>query len=128
MKKLILVVGMTLAATPSFAKDSRWLLCKGDTVVLGENNSLVVNVFEHRKGPAGRETSLTLLFGGWLLKGAIDNTNSYSRDVQLSGDRSGFDGKVTLDWGASTVQLEGILDLQYKTPVSVILKCDDLSR
>ncbi|WP_413580870.1 hypothetical protein [Bdellovibrio sp. HCB288] len=128
MKNLILVIGMTLAATPSFAKDSAWLICKGDAVVFGENNSLVVNVFEHRKGHAGRETSLTLLFGGWVLKGAFDNTNTYSSDVQLSGDRSGFDGKVTLDLRASTLQLQGVLDLHYRTPVSAILKCDDLSR
>ncbi|WP_413577980.1 hypothetical protein ACLVWU_05635 [Bdellovibrio sp. HCB290] len=128
MKKLILVLGMTLASTQAFAKDSKWMICKGETVVFGENNSLVVNVFEHRKGPAGRETSLTLLFGGWVLKGAFDNTSSYSGNVQLSGDRSGFDGEFTLDLSAATVKLEGTLDLHYKTPVSVTLKCEDLSR
>lgn len=110
-----------------FARDSLWNLCQGDVELFQEKTKLVVNVYEHRKD-LGRETNLALLFGGHILTGSFDSTESDRSKVILKNTQSAiFKGFAKIDYAAHTLTLDGFLDLVESTEVHAKLKCKVLA-
>jgi hypothetical protein len=113
-------------STSAFARDSLWSLCLGDVEIFQEKTKLVVNVYEHRKD-LGRETNLTLIFGGHTLEGSFDSTESDRAKIILKNTQSSiFRGFAKIDYAVHTITLDGILDLAESTTVHAKLKCKTL--
>jgi hypothetical protein len=111
-----------LVTTSSVARDSTWLLCSSD--------SLVLSVHEHRAGSAGRETSLTLIYGVHQLHAALQNTDSGA--VKLSSaTRAGetnFTGKASVDYESDKVVLTGTLKINGEPArVKTTMQCKEMS-
>ena len=117
---LLMVLG--LLATTGIARDSTWLLCSSD--------SLVLSVHEHRAGSAGRETSLTLIYGVHQLHGTLQDTDS--GPVKLSSaTRAGetnFTGKANVDYDSGKVVLTGTLKIDGEAAkVKTTMQCKEMS-
>ena|SRR6185369_12976782 len=97
------------------AKDSAWLLC--------DDGKHVVNVYEHRNQTGdGRVTDLTFIFGSYLLKGRLVNTDS--GPVSLRENSSRFRGTVTVNYAKDNLKLVGDLNLtQGVEKLESELKC-----
>ena len=70
--------------------DSNWMLCQDD--------GLIVNVFEHRSGADKRVTNLTLIFGGWVLEGTLDDTNAGPVTLNDKQGRGSFVGDISISY------------------------------
>ena len=108
--------------TSGIARDSTWLLCS--------NDSLVLSVHEHRAGSAGRETSVTLIYGVHQLHGTLQNTDS--GPVKLSsatrGGETNFTGKAKVDYDANKVVLTGTLKIDGEpAKVKTTMVCKEMS-
>ncbi|GEM_PF-767981 len=111
----------------AFAHDSLWSLCRTKTVIYGESETLILNLYEHRNSHGdGRDNDLTLIFGGNLLSGVFDSTDVFSGPVKLKSKTSRFDGTINLN-DYSTVDLKGELNLNgSKTPLDAKFTCEVL--
>lgn len=126
MKFTLIALVLLASMTSAFAKDSTWNLCQGPVVLFEDNTRLVVNVYEHRNAP-GRETNLTMIFGGHTLQGSLDSTESDSGEVVLKNDRSTYKGHIAIDYNKNTITLDGVLDVGAETPLMTKLKCVTLA-
>jgi len=129
MKKSIVLLIFLLSISSAFARDSIWALCKAESTLFGEANTIVISMYEHRNDRGdGRVTDFTLLYGNWDLKGSFDSTNNDSSKIKLIGKNSNFNGTVMVNNAVNTVELAGTLSL-YKnsTKVDAVLKCEDLT-
>ena len=104
---LLLVFLSLPAASPARARDS---VC-----LLGDDGKIAVSVFEHRAGAGDRATEVTLIFGGYVLRGQLKNANSGPitlRDVNPGPNAYSFSGRISIDYPTSRITLKGRL----KTP------------
>lgn len=122
MKKVILAM-LALVSSPAFAHDSLWTLCEGKTLLFGDEETILVNQYEHRSGAATRATELTLIFGSHILSGSFDSTSRADGPVRLSQGTAAFAGTVRV--GSTSIELNGNLDLGRgnATPVAATLAC-----
>lgn len=128
MKKALLVVLCAGFLNTAFAKDSTWKLCVGDVVLYEETVKLVVNVFEHRNGSDGRKTDLTMIYGGNVLKGGFDSTESDAGTVILKENESFYRGRAAVDYTNETLALKGTLSLfGSTTPINATISCETLA-
>ncbi|MEA9355798.1 hypothetical protein SHI21_06285 [Bacteriovorax sp. PP10] len=127
MKRLLLLALCSGSYCEAFAKDSDWKLCKDDVVVSGENSKLVVNAYEHRTSN-GRAADLTLIYGGNVLRGNLDTSESTSGVVKLKGDNSLFKGTAAIDYQTGAISLVGKLTLnKVVSDLNAGLACETLS-
>lgn len=128
MKKALFFILCAGFLNTAFAKDSTWKLCVGDVVLYEETVKLVVNVFEHRNGADGRATDLTMIYGGNVLKGGFNSTESDSGVVILKENQSFFRGTAAVDYSLDTLALKGRLSLFGSvTPIEATIKCETLT-
>jgi hypothetical protein len=106
---------------PSYAADSRWLLC--------DNSHLALNLYEHRSG-LGRATSFTLLFGGYAFAGQLTDTDAGRVFlIGTSQDNTNFKGDISVDYlqDVVSVSLKGILNLNAgRFNINTQLKCKEM--
>lgn len=124
--KITLAFLILISSTSTFAKDSRWKICKGDVVLFEENSKLIMNVYEHRSS-TGRSTELTLIYGGHTLTGTFDNSESDSGLINLKNAQSTFNGWMTADSQSDVIELSGHLNVNASTPVEAKLNCELLA-
>ncbi len=125
MKKTLVLLA-TLISTSAFAHDSTWKLCQGQSTLFGDQETILVNLYEHRNSADGRATDLTLIFGGNLLNGSFDSTENDSGKVILEQDKykSKFSGMATVNYSSNTLALKGTLNLSGSTTsVDSLLSC-----
>lgn len=122
MKNAVVLLA-TLVSISAFAHDSTWKLCQGETQLFGEKETILVNLYEHRS-PSGRATDLTLIFGGNILTGSFDSTDSDAGKVNLTQQGSSFTGEAKVDYSAESLEIKGALSLSGSTTsVNSILTC-----
>lgn len=111
----------------AFAHDSLWSLCKTKTDLYGENETLLLNLYEHRNAHGdGRDNDLTLIFGGHLLTDVFDSTLVSSGPLKLKSKTSSFKGTIQLN-DYSNVDLKGVLTLNGSpTPLNAKFICEVL--
>ncbi|MBC7428595.1 MAG: hypothetical protein H7336_08295 [Bacteriovorax sp.] len=128
MKKALFLVLCAGFLNTAMAKDSTWLMCVGDVKLYDEDVKLAVNVYEHRNSTGdGRETDLTLIYGGNVLQGSFNSTENDSGVTILKQNTSFYRGSAAVDYSASTLSLSGRLNLFGSvTPLETVLKCDTL--
>lgn len=128
--KLILFALIGLIAQPLLASDSTWLLCKGSTELFGQQQSLVVNVFEHRSGAEDRETEFVLIYGGHTFTGGLLDSKGNAEVVLTATaaqtNYATYKGTAEVDFDSRTLRLDGELDLYEKTPVNAFFECETL--
>lgn len=133
--KLALVLFLTTVVvnTPVMAKDSIWKLCKGSFTTSNELNEantypILVNLFEHRNSNGdGRETDLTLIYGGNVLSGTFDSTEKDSGKIILKKSNTDFTGNISIDYVTESMNLKGKLNLlNFKTLLQTELKCETI--
>lgn len=126
MKKLLLLALCSVSSYEVLAKDSDWKICKGDVVLYGENVKLVVNAYEHRNGDK-RAADLTFIYGGNVLRGSLDTSDTTSGNVKLKGDNSTYKGTTAIDYQASTLSLAGKVTLNKAvSDLNATLDCETL--
>jgi hypothetical protein len=114
----------------AFARDSTWLTCK--------NDYLVINVFEYRNHTGdGRETELKLLYGAHFLSGLLIEDNSSAvklleapeTEITDSGSVvyvNNFEGTVNIDYSTS-LSLKGVFTLYgFKYSLDTKLTCIEM--
>lgn len=127
MKNVFLAILCLGFMNSAFAKDSDWKLCVGDVVLYEETVKLVVNLYEHRNGEGGRATDLTLIYGGNVLTGGFNSTESDEGAVALKNENSLFRGTAKVSYEKETLQLLGRLSLfGSATPLRANLSCQTL--
>jgi hypothetical protein len=116
-----IIVGILMAVS-SFAKDSVW--------VLGNNNKVAINIFEHRVGSDKRAAEVTLIMGSWLLTGKVkDNGQGYVNPapVTLTTKSGNFKGTISVDFSKSKVTLKGTLTLDGEPfTLNEVIPCKEL--
>lgn len=128
MKKALLLFLCSGFLNTAFAKDSTWNLCVGDVTIFEEKVKLVVNVYEHRNGADGRQTELTMIYGGHVLLGSFDNTDVDQAVVTLKNEHSFYQGLVAVDYAKNTLTLRGKISLnELESPLSAKFKCTILA-
>ncbi len=87
----------SLIAVTAQARDSTWLLCS--------NESLVVSSHEHRaSGGDGRATSLMLIFGVHEMRGILKDADSGKVSMKAAGENgTASSGKISLDYEANDI-------------------------
>lgn len=126
MKRLLLLALCSGSYCEAFAKDSDWKLCKDDIVIFGENSKLVVNVYEHRNGN-GRAADMTFIYGGHVLRGSLNTSDTTNGAVKLKGDNSTFKGTAAIDYQAGTLSLAGKVTLnKVVSDLAATLDCETL--
>lgn len=127
MKRLLLLALCSGSYCEAFAKDSDWKICKDDIVIYGENTKLVVNAYEHRNGN-GRLADLTFIYGGHVLRGSLNTTDSTNGAIKLKGDNnSTFKGTAAIDYELGTLALIGKLILNNSSSeLNGKLECETL--
>lgn len=122
MKALLLfAVGLSLASS-GFARDSTWLICSSD--------SLVVSSHEHRAQDGdGRETSFTLIFGMHELHGMLKDADSGRVRFKAANEkRTEFVGRLSLDGNAAKLSLSGALLIDGEpNEIDATLECREMS-
>lgn len=119
--KLLRFVVLALAAVTAQARDSTWLLCS--------NESLVVSSHEHRAGGDGRATSLTLIFGVHEMRGTLKDADS-GKVMLKAGSETGtaFSGTVSLDYQANELTIAGVLKIDGEpNDMNATLQCKEMS-
>ncbi|MBC7428602.1 MAG: hypothetical protein H7336_08330 [Bacteriovorax sp.] len=126
MKKLLLLALCSGTWDTSFAKDSDWKICKGEVVMFGSNAKLVVNLYEHRYGE-GRTNDINFIYGGNILKGSLDSSESTSGAVKLKGTNSSFKGLVSVDYQKGILSLIGKVSINKSiSDLNASLECETL--
>lgn len=100
------IIASLLMLVSSFAKDSVW--------VLGNNQKVAINVFEHRVGADKRAAEITLIIGSWFLSGQVkDSGQGYANPapVTLKTKDATFKGTISVDFSKNKVTLKGKLTL-----------------
>lgn len=125
MKQMIILLTL-LVSLPVMAHDSLWSLCRTKTVIYGDEETLILNEYEHRNSSGdGRDTDLKLIFGGNLLSGVFNSTDVSSGPITLKSKSSRFKGIVKLRDGS--VELNGVLNLYgSKTILKAKFDCEVL--
>lgn len=135
-KRIILISAMFLSVT-TMAADSSWLLCKGTAILYEHEVNLVVNSFEHRdgvkdSGETKRANDLLLIYGGHLLKGRFNSSESNTANVKLvsyDGPEK-YTGVISVDYALQELKLDGsIVFFSGEAPqvFSTTLKCEELN-
>ncbi len=128
MKKALFLILCSGFLNTAFAKDSTWNLCVGDVTIFEEKVKLVVNVYEHRNGAEGRQTELTMIYGGHVLLGAFDNTEADQALVNLKNEYSFYQGLAAVDYSKNTLTLRGKISLnESESPLSAKFRCTNLA-
>ena len=126
MKRFLLLALCSVSCFEANALDSDWKLCKGDVVIFGASTKLVVNAYEHRNGN-GRLADLTFIYGGHVLHGNLNTTESTSGAIKLKGNNSSFKGNATIDYQTGIINLKGKLALNnLVTELNGNLDCETL--
>lgn len=126
MRSLYLTVAFLLMSFNAMALDSDWKLCKGDVIIFENDVNIVVNAYEHRTGK-GRAADLTFIYGGHVLRGSYNTTDSTSGGVVLKGGNSNFKGNVAIDYGRGIMSLQGKLTLNKSvSDLKATLDCETL--
>ena len=126
MKKLLLLALCSGSFCEAFAKDSDWKLCKGEVILHEMPVKVVVNAYEHRSAN-GRTADLTFIYGGHVLKGSLDTSDSTSGSVKLKNGNSVFKGNVAIDYQVETMNLSGKLTLNNEvSDLNATLACETL--
>lgn len=99
MKLAFVLAGFVLSLSlPAQARDSKWLICSDD--------HLVLNVYEHRAGSDQRATDMKLIFGERMMSGALQNTDDGM--ILLRGkDDDFFRGRISVDYSELKVGMTG---------------------
>lgn len=106
MKSLLLLALCLGPYCEAFAKDSDWKICKGDSILYGERTKIIMNVYEHRNAN-GRTANMAFIYGGNILRGSLNTTDSTSGAIKLQDGKSLFKGAVVLDYPISTLSISG---------------------
>jgi len=118
---IAILVGMLMAAS-AFAKDSVW--------ILGNNNKVAINVFEHRVGADQRAAEVTLIMGSWFLNGQLkDRGQGYANPapITLTTKSGSFKGTISVDFSTNKVTLKGTLTLDGEPiPLNEVISCKEL--
>lgn len=125
--KISIAAILLVSTFSAFAHDSLWSLCRTKTDLYGENETVLLNLYEHRNSRGdGRDNDLTLIFGGHLLTGVFDSTEVTSGPVKLKSKTSHFKGTLNLN-DYSSVDLKGVLTLNgSSTPLNAKFTCEVL--
>ncbi len=127
MKKVLFIILCSGFLNTAMAKDSTWKLCVGDVVLFEEKVKLVVNVFEHRNGAENRQIDLTMIYGGNVLTGTFDNTETNQASVMLKNDSSFFRGTAAVDFEKDLLALRGRISLFGSvSTLSATIRCATL--
>lgn len=121
VKTFCSVIVVLVAATAQ-ARDSTWLLCSDE--------SLVVSSHEHRaSGGDGRATSLTLIFGVHEMHGMLKDADSAKVTLKAATESgTAFSGKISVDYQANELQLIGILKIDGEpNDIDATLQCKEMS-
>jgi hypothetical protein len=117
MKSCLFILALSFTSL-TFAKDSLWLVCKSD--------NLVVNVLEHRSGAENRAMALSLIHGAHVATGSSDYESTNA--VVLGGPNMSFLGQVDVDFAKSTLELKGSLSLSgFAKKITQKLDCSEMS-
>jgi hypothetical protein len=126
MKNLFLFIFSLITMSDAFGLDSDWKLCKGEAIIFENDVKIVVNAFEHRNGN-GRAVDLTLIYGGNILRGSYNTTESTSGVVTLKGADSSFKGNVAIDYGRGIMNLSGKMTMAKSgSSLKANLECETL--
>lgn len=127
MKKFLLLSLCTIFNTNAFALDSDWKICKGEVILFDDSVNLVVNAYEHRNGK-GRAADITFIYGGHVLRGAYNTSESTSGAITLKGNNNSiFNGKIAIDYGRGILNLTGNVTLNKAvSDVKAALECETL--
>lgn len=126
MKSLLLTIACLMVSVNAKALDSDWKLCKGDVIIYDRDVKIVVNAYEHRVNK-GRAADLTFIYGGHVLRGSYNTSESTSGNVTLKDANSSFKGNVAIDYGRGTMSLNGKLDLNKAvSDLKATLECETL--
>lgn len=126
MKTFLLLALCSGSYCEAFAKDSDWKICKGDVILYGENTKLVVNAYEHRNGN-GRAADLTFIYGGNVLRGSLNTSDTTNGVVKLKDGNSTFKGTAAIDYQTSTLSLAGKVTLNKAvSDLNTTLDCETL--
>lgn len=120
--KILMVLAITLSGLTTFAKDSTWQICQGKATLFQEQETILVNLFEHRSS-SGRVTDMTLIFGGHVLSGSFDSTDADTGSILMKNESSSFKGEVNINYSTNTLLIGGSLNLGTKTNFNTVLKC-----
>lgn len=119
----LLLKDMTTVTRIRKGSDSLWVVCQDDY--------LVINTYEHRAGADKRAFDLTLIFGGWVFIGSIeDETFGPVVLKALQNQDSSFVGdvKMSYDWINQNHRLtiHGILNLNdFAMQLNSTLSCSE---
>jgi len=140
---IVIVLGGLCLASPSFAGDSTWLVCKG---VAGygpdtqrDKMHLVVSALEHRAASGDkRDLSITVLRGDHQSRGVVRNVEE-GKPGKLGAKALGgnqrvtIDGRLTLASGMASIDLDGTIDPSFgadakakRVPFAAKLTCETL--
>jgi hypothetical protein len=128
MNKVLFLILLSASINTAMAKDSTWKLCVGDVTMYEEQVKLVVNVYEHRNNADGRQTDLTMIYGGHVLQGVFDNSESDQATVTLKNDLGSlYRGLVNIDYENDVLTLRGRISLNGSVSVlAAPIKCTTL--
>lgn len=119
----LLLKDMTSITRIRRGADSKWVLCQDD--------HLIINTYEHRTGADSRALDLTLIFGGWVFQGSIEDEIFGPVILKSSIDKeSSFVGDVTMSYGLGEqdhrLTILGILSLNGTAiQISQTLSCSE---
>jgi hypothetical protein len=119
---LLGIIAGLLIPVSSYAKDSVW--------ILGNNNKVAINVFEHRVGAEHRAAEVTLIMGSWFLNGQLkDSGQGYANPtpINLTTKSGSFKGTISVDFAKNKVTLKGTLTLDGEPiPLNEVIPCKEL--
>ncbi len=107
MQTLLIVLLCLFTAAAAPARDS---LC-----LFGDDGKIAVAVFEHRIGAGDRATEITLIYGGYVLRGRLKDVDAGPvtlKDVTPGPNAYSFSGRISIDFATRRITLKGRL----KTP------------
>lgn len=111
---------MTTISRVRPGSDSSWLLCQDD--------SLVMNVYEHRQKEDTRRMDLVLLWGGWAFQGFLDDELSGPVELKPVRGNGDFTGDVSLKFDSggdqNRLSIQGLLTVNGRSiKVNSTLPC-----
>ncbi len=112
-----LMLSLFLLTTSVFAKDSLWVLCK--------SNNLVMNILEHRDGADGRVAEVTLIYGSHVAKGTLDY--ELGKMANFKGKSINFDGEISFRFPISDIKIQGNLRINNSAyNIKQVLACEEI--
>lgn len=122
MKFLALTAMALFIAASAHAADSSRLAC--------DNGQVLLHVFEHRTGADERATEITVIYGGYIFNGNIEEGSPAVLET-LRPSRGGnqFSGVISVDYAKGKVKVaEGELLLDgTRMPVAPKFRCKELN-